>query len=96
LREVTHYIQPPAESADVVAPVVGKILPADLLYNKIIMYHSTLQIQLERFNVAILGCEPLCRHEGFKIVQVATHSMSFTNTWQLHSKMWMTLLDGRE
>ena len=55
-----------------------------------------LQLPLEMFNTAILGCVRLSKHEGLKIVLAATHVTSLINTLQLHSKMWMTLSGGGE
>jgi hypothetical protein len=44
--------------------------------------------------MGILGCEPLYRHEELKIVLAVTDVRNLINIWQLHSKMWMMLLDG--
>jgi hypothetical protein len=55
-----------------------------------------LQVPLERFNMAILGCKQLFKHEGLKIIVASTHVKNLINISQPHLRMWMVLLGGGE
>jgi hypothetical protein len=48
-----------------------------------------LQVPLERFNMAILGCKQLFKHEGLKIIVASTHVKNLINISQPHMRLTM-------